>query len=1015
MPPVAREAPGVLEVHGTQAQPGSPRHFRRSSAAALKKVPSSGELREERARARRASLGGSPSTSDHEGIWPSNLPAARPKARAAKPLPAKRRPSLSQQSSDTEAEGFPEEKGLLFPPPVAPSSRGSSRETSSRGNESSDDVVMRSRTASFSSLYSDASDDLTDPETGSVGAASTGSSAELPEATSDVEEDRINLPGLANLDNIGVVSQLRNIDPSIAGTSGLPGKTGTEYPLSQKPIHFTMPVGKAAPEPTVPYDDHAKLVEQMMMHDAERVTNPMNVRNRVVYDAHDASQIYEASTSAPRDAANRRYTGVTDLPPVYLPEDEDDHTLVFDSRFESGNLRRAIQVYGYEYDLILRPDINTRGHTQWFYFSVGNTRKGTKYKINIINLCKDESLYQEGMLPVVYSVKDSIAYGRSWRRSGSNICYYQNNIKRRCGKHYSTLTMTLEFTQDFDTVYIAHCYPYTYTDLQLYIRDLELDPVKRKRFRRRTLCKTLAGNNCNCLTVTTLDCDLESLKSRKAIVISSRVHPGETNASWMMKGCLDFLTGDSLEAQILRDNFVFKIIPMLNPDGVINGNYRCSLAGVDLNRIWSEPSKKLHPTIYYTKAMMKRLQEDRDVHIFCDFHGHSRKRNIFIYGCERKRDVGGLSYPHYRIQEKVFPRILNDVVPDLFSMVDSSFKVQKSKDGTGRVVCWKELGITNAYTLEASFQGPSMGDRAGMHFSMTDLEEMGEMFCKGILEYSNPNLERVEQVCRELEYMYPPKGAMMQMPIVETMEADSDDDGDDQPLFVAVAEGKEAKKKKARRKSSVGKGKTKGGVKKAAGEDKEKATRGGPGPAERRASVTGREGRASFAAERRGSVARARKDGAGKAAAGKAKASAKAKAKKKEAKKSATDFSFINSGGLGDGRAIDLTKGTGLDVNGSAGSSPIKLQNRGGAFLDPSSLEGMEYSADPGSKFQALTDPIAPGSLGFTMGFSPPSQFLEAGSLGEDGGEYRPPVSLRSSSPFEVSAAYLKATGRAPR
>ena len=75
----------------------------------------------------------------------------------------------------------------------------------------------------------------------------------------------------------------------------------------------------------------------------------------------------------------------------------------------------------------------------------------------------------------------------------------------------------------------------------------------------------------------------------------------------------------------------------------------------------------------------------------------------------------------------------------------------------------------------------------------------------------------------------------------------------------------------------------------------------------------------------------------------------------------------------------------------------------------------MEYSADPGSKFQALTDPIAPGSLGFTMGFSPPSQFLEAGSLGEDGGEYRPPVSLRSSSPFEVSAAYLKATGRAPR
>ena len=54
---------------------------------------------------------------------------------------------------------------------------------------------------------------------------------------------------------------------------------------------------------------------------------------------------------------------------------------------------------------------------------------------------------------------------------------------------------------------------------------------------------------------------------------------------------------------------------MLNPDGVINGNYRCSLAGVDLNRNWMEPSRKMHPTIYHTKMMMKKLIEDREVTI----------------------------------------------------------------------------------------------------------------------------------------------------------------------------------------------------------------------------------------------------------------------------------------------------------------------------------------------------------------------------------------------------------------
>ena len=38
---------------------------------------------------------------------------------------------------------------------------------------------------------------------------------------------------------------------------------------------------------------------------------------------------------------------------------------------------------------------------------------------------------------------------------------------------------------------------------------------------------------------------------------------------------LDFLTSDSAEACILRERFVFYVIPMMNPDGVVLGNYRC--------------------------------------------------------------------------------------------------------------------------------------------------------------------------------------------------------------------------------------------------------------------------------------------------------------------------------------------------------------------------------------------------------------------------------------------------------
>jgi murein tripeptide amidase MpaA len=70
----------------------------------------------------------------------------------------------------------------------------------------------------------------------------------------------------------------------------------------------------------------------------------------------------------------------------------------------------------------------------------------------------------------------------------------------------------------------------------------------------------------------------EEIAVRRAIILSSRVHPGESNASFLMHGVLEYLTSDDEGSKYLRNNFVFKIIPMLNPDGVIIGNYRCSLS-----------------------------------------------------------------------------------------------------------------------------------------------------------------------------------------------------------------------------------------------------------------------------------------------------------------------------------------------------------------------------------------------------------------------------------------------------
>ena len=182
-------------------------------------------------------------------------------------------------------------------------------------------------------------------------------------------------------------------------------------------------------------------------------------------------------------------------------------------------------------------------------------------------------------------------------------------------------------------MYFAYCYPYNYSDMLDDLTKISSDPAKSSFCTRKTLCLSLAGNKVEMLTITSKN-NLENMGKRKGVFITSRVHPGESVGSWMMKGVIDYLTDENNEeAETLRQNFVFKIIPMLNPDGVINGNYRCSLAGCDLNRRWKAPSKVLHPCIYYTKQLLQQFSKERELVVFCDFHGHSRRKNIFMYGC----------------------------------------------------------------------------------------------------------------------------------------------------------------------------------------------------------------------------------------------------------------------------------------------------------------------------------------------------------------------------------------------
>ena len=86
---------------------------------------------------------------------------------------------------------------------------------------------------------------------------------------------------------------------------------------------------------------------------------------------------------------------------------------------------------------------------------------------------------------------------------------------------------------------------------------------------------------------------------KRVVVLSARVHPGETPGSFAMDGMLDLLCdAHDPRAQELRRRFVFLVLPHLNPDGVARGHWRLDTRGVNLNRCYIDPTPDGDPTAY---------------------------------------------------------------------------------------------------------------------------------------------------------------------------------------------------------------------------------------------------------------------------------------------------------------------------------------------------------------------------------------------------------------------------------
>ena len=158
------------------------------------------------------------------------------------------------------------------------------------------------------------------------------------------------------------------------------------------------------------------------------------------------------------------------------------------------------------------------------------------------------------MQPCVY------APGKGWARAGRNVSYTRT-LSPGCVRSWYTLTFNLRF-RNVGKHYLAYAVPYSRTLLLSHLDDLLSTPVRARLCTRSTLCTSLAGLPIEQVVITEPD---ENDLGKRTIVVSARVHPGETVASWMMHGFMCWAASDDPRAVAMRHTYKIVCVPMMNP------------------------------------------------------------------------------------------------------------------------------------------------------------------------------------------------------------------------------------------------------------------------------------------------------------------------------------------------------------------------------------------------------------------------------------------------------------------
>ncbi len=449
-------------------------------------------------------------------------------------------------------------------------------------------------------------------------------------------------------------------------------------------------------------------------------------------------------------------------------------TVILTSEYNSGNMCNSKRISEDTYNVYISSDCQDREldheiatYKVWFNFAVQSTIT-REMNINIVNLNNFLKVYRSGYQICIrelnyneepkdfensYNLNEEIY----WKRYGN----FTASVDK---ENHLILKIKYKF-ESMKYVYFAFCFPFSYDKNNAFLNYLDNkinnNDISKIYFHNEVLIQSKEKRNVNLITITSKDniiknqieqnliglfpnknrCN-KTLHDKPIIFISARVHPGETPGSHMMNGILKLLTDENNnKSELLRENFIFKIIPMINVDGVSVGNYRLDTNGYNLNRCYLNPEIKKDPEIFAIKKLFMLYNNIYKIRYYFDLHADMNVRGAYTYGNAIEKFESHVENVLYGF---IFHLTSSHINWNHCIYSESSMKTKfkndnNSKEATSRVHFYQKTGLIHTYTLESSY---FKGDFDGINekdddklYLINDFENTGRDCLISILHY----------------------------------------------------------------------------------------------------------------------------------------------------------------------------------------------------------------------------------------------------------------------------------------